>query len=189
MRFKFIELEIPGLVLIEPLIFDDERGFFLEFYKYSEFNQHGIKEFFVQDNHSKSSYGVLRGLHYQNPPKDQGKLVRVIKGEIYDVAVDIRRGSPTYGKWIGVNLSERNKQMLYIPPGFAHGFCVLSVEAEVIYKCTNEYDPSLEAGIIWNDPEISIQWPIEELMISEKDRRWPNLNNANNYFVYGGVSK
>ena len=189
MPFKFIELEIPGLVLIEPLVFNDERGFFLEFYKYYEFSQHGIKEFFVQDNHSRSSYGVLRGLHYQNPPKDQGKLVRVIKGEIYDVAVDIRRGSPTYGKWIGVNLSERNKQMLYIPPGFAHGFCVLSVEAEVIYKCTNEYDPSLEAGIIWNDPEISIQWPIEELMISEKDRRWPNLNNANNYFVYGGVSK
>lgn len=184
MPFKFQRLEIPELILIKPVIFSDSRGFFMETYKFSDFAAFGIKERFVQDNHSRSLKGVLRGLHYQNPPKAQGKLVRVIHGEIFDVAVDIRKGSPTYGRWVGVVLSDENKLMLYIPPGFAHGFCVLSEEAEVIYKCTEEYDPLAEAGIIWNDPEIGIQWPIKNPVISDRDSRWPRLRDAVNYFVY-----
>ena len=186
MPFRFQRLEIPEVVLIEPKVFADGRGFFMETYKLSDFSEFGIKEPFVQDNHSHSVKGVLRGLHYQNPPKAQGKLVRVVRGEIYDVAVDIRKGSPTYGKWIGVVLSEENKLMLYVPPGFAHGFCVLSEVAEVVYKCTEEYDPVAEAGIIWNDPEIGIKWPIEAPILSEKDSKWPRLRDAINHFVYVG---
>lgn len=184
MPFEFKRLNIHDVVLIKPKSFFDERGFFLESYKYSEFKLNGIEDKFVQDNHSRSKFGVLRGLHYQNPPKPQGKLIRVIRGEIFDVAVDIRKASPYYGKWIGINLSEDNKLMLYIPPGFAHGFCVLSSEAEVIYKCTAEYDSSLEGGIIWNDPEIGIKWPIGNPIISLKDLNWPNLRNSVNNFIY-----
>jgi len=161
MPFTFTRLAIPDVVLIEPRVFPDERGFFMESYKYSEFAAFGIKEHFVQDNHSRSKKGVLRGLHYQRPPKAQGKLVRVVVGEIFDVGVDIRlaraiekdgsiaraKGSPTYGKWVGERLSAENKRMLYIPPGFAHGFCVLSEEAEVLYKTTEEYAPEYDAGI------------------------------------------
>ena len=156
MPFNFTRLAIPDVILIEPRTFPDERGFFMESYKYSEFSAFGIKERFVQDNHSRSVKGVLRGLHYQKHPKAQGKLVRVVVGEIFDVAVDIRHGSPTYGQWVGEKLSAENKRMLYIPPGFAHGFCVLSEGAEVLYKTTEEYSPEHDAGIIWNDPKLSI---------------------------------
>jgi len=189
MPFTFKRLEIPEVILIEPEVFSDERGFFMETYKYSEFASFGISERFVQDNHSRSVKGVLRGLHYQNPPKAQGKLVRVVVGEIFDVAVDIRKGSPTYGKWVGVKLSAENKRMLYIPPGFAHGFCVLSDVAEVVYKVTEEYAPESEAGIIWNDPEVGIDWPIENPMLSAKDANWPILRDAVNRFVYEGGEK
>jgi dTDP-4-dehydrorhamnose 3,5-epimerase len=183
MSFCFQRLEIPDIVMIEPTVFQDERGFFMESYKYSDFANFGIKEHFVQDNHSRSARGVLRGLHYQNPPNAQGKLVRVIEGEVYDVAVDIRRGSRTYGMWIGALLSEENKRMLYIPEGFAHGFLALSQVAEVIYKTTEEYAPKSEAGIIWNDPEIGIKWPIESPTLAPKDARWPALSEAVNGFV------
>lgn len=184
MTFKFTRLEIPDVILIEPKVFSDERGFFMEAYKHSDFVAFGIPVTFVQDNHSRSTRGVLRGLHYQNPPKAQGKLVRVVSGEIFDVAVDIRlaRGSPTYGKWVGIRLSAKNKQMLYIPPGFAHGLCVLSEVAEVIYKVTEEFSPRHEAGIIWNDPEIGIHWPIEHPILSPKDAALPMLRDADNYF-------
>jgi len=186
MPFVFKRLEIPDLILIEPKVFEDERGFFLEAYKYSDFQAFGISEHFLQDNHSRSTKGVLRGLHYQNPPKAQGKLIRVIVGEIFDVAVDIRKGSPTYGKWVGLILSAENKRMLYVPPGFAHGFCVLSDVAEVLYKTTDEYSPKYEAGILWNDPDIGITWPIKDPILSAKDKRWPPLRGAWNEFVYGG---
>ncbi len=141
MPFDFRSLKIPGLISIEPTVFEDGRGFFMETYKMVDFVSFGIRANFVQENHSHSSKGVLRGLHYQNPPFAQGKLVRVVRGEIFDVAIDIRRGSPTYGEWIGVFLSEDNNKMLYIPEGFAHGFCVLSEIADVIYKTTNVYSP------------------------------------------------
>ena len=186
MPFEFKRLEIPDVILIKPKVFEDERGFFMEVYKRSEFEAFGILESFVQDNHSRSVKGVLRGLHYQNPPKAQGKLVRVVVGEIFDVAVDIRKGSPYYGKWVGLILSSQNKKMLYIPPGFAHGFCVLSEVAEVIYKTTEEYSPDHEAGIIWNDPEINIDWPIKNPFLSEKDKKWPFLREAWNEFLYEG---
>ena len=178
MTFKFTRLEIPEVVLIDPEVFPDERGFFIESYKYSEFATFGIKEHFVQDNHSRSTKGVLRGLHYQNPPKAQGKLVWVVVGEIFDVAVDIRKDSPTYGTWVGVTLSAENKRMLYIPPWFAHGFCVLSREAEVLYKTTEEYAAEYDAGIIWNDLKIGIRWPIEHPILSPKDAALPTLRNV-----------
>lgn len=188
MSFRFRRLEIPEVVIIEPRVFQDERGFFMESYKHSEFAASGINESFVQDNHSRSRRGVLRGLHYQNPPRSQGKLVRAISGEVYDVAVDIRRGSRTYGRWVSAVLSEDNKWMLYVPPGFAHGFMALSEVAEILYKTTEEYAPQAEAGIIWNDPAIGIKWPIEKPILAPKDARWPNLSEAINGFVLeGGV--
>jgi len=199
MSFKFEKLAIPDVVLIEPQVLHDERGFFMETYKYSDFAAFGIKEHFVQENHSRSKRGVLRGLHYQHPPKAQGKLVRVVVGEIFDVAVDIRsargikregnipraKGSAGYGKWVGVKLSAENKRMLYIPPGFAHGFCVMSDEAEVVYKVTEEYSRQHETGIIWNDPEIGIHWPLENPIVSTKDSGLPSLREAQNDFIYG----
>jgi len=184
MTFRFEKLAIPDVVLIEAEVFPDERGFFMESYKYSEFTAFGIKDHFVQDNHSRSKKGVLRGLHYQNPPKAQGKLVRVAVGEIFDVAVDMRKNSPSYGRWVGETLSADNKQMLYIPLGFAHGFCVLSEVAEVLYKTTEEYGPEYDAGIRWNDPEIGIQWPIKQPILSEKDAALPTLREAENGFTY-----
>lgn len=187
MPFLFERLAISDIVLIKPKVFTDHRGFFLETYKYSDFFQNGIKEHFVQDNHSKSVKGVLRGLHYQNNPKAQGKLVRCTKGRIWDVGVDIRKGSPTFGKWVGVELSEENFCMLYIPAGFAHGFCVLSDEAEVQYKCTEEYNAELDAGIRWDDPEINIKWPIKEPLLSDKDSKLPYLKDAKISFCYGDV--
>jgi dTDP-4-dehydrorhamnose 3,5-epimerase len=184
MPFNFKRLGIPGLVLVEPRLFEDERGFFMETYKMPDFVAAGIKGDFVQENHSRSSKGVLRGLHYQNPPFAQGKLVRVIRGEIFDVAVDIEKGSPTWGKWVGVILSEENKNILYVPAGLAHGFCVLSKIAEVIYKTTNVYSAESEAGIIWNDKDLNIEWPVKEPTLSEKDQKWPSLKNADIRFYY-----
>lgn len=175
MPFRFQRLDIPDLILIEPVIFGDDRGFFLEFYKRSDFFQAGIKEEFVQDNHSWSIRGVLRGLHFQREPEAQGKLLRCIRGEIFDVAVDIRKDSPTFGRWVSVILSEENKKMLFIPPGFAHGFQVISDCAEVLYKTTREYSPEHEAGIIWNDTDLAIEWPIKEPILSKRDRQWPSL--------------
>ena len=165
---------IDGLIIIEPKVFRDSRGLFYEVYSESKYKEQGVPARFVQDNHSISEKGVLRGLHYQvNPGQD--KLVRVVRGEIFDVAVDIRKSSPTYGKWWGLSLSETNNLQLYIPVGFAHGFCVLSDSAEVLYKCSDYYSPQSERGIMWNDPDLAIDWPIENPMLSEKDIEYPNF--------------
>jgi len=184
MPFEFRHLDIPDVILIQPRIFGDDRGFFLELYKHSDFVQAGIQEHLVQDNYSKSAFGVLRGLHYQKSPKTQGKLVFCLKGRIFDVAADIRKGSPYFGKWVSAELSEQNRQMLYVPPGFAHGFQVLSETAEVMYKCTDEYSPKDERGIIWNDREINVTWPLPDPILSEKDRVNPPLRSADNDFVF-----
>lgn len=180
MPFDFERLYLPEVVLIKPKIFTDERGFFLEIFKHSEFKSFGIKDFFIQGNMSFSKKGVLRGLHYQRHPKAQGKLVMCLKGEIFDVAVDIRKGSPTFGEWVSVILSEKTKNMLWIPEGFAHGFLVLSEYAEVLYLVTgSEYAPQYEGGIIWNDPDIGIDWPLEgikEPILSPKDKTLPKLS-------------
>lgn len=156
----------------------------METYRRTEFTAAGIGDIFVQCNQSKSTRGILRGLHYQNPPKAQGKLIRVLSGAIYDVAVDIRKASPTFGKWTAASLSAESKKMLYIPSGFAHGFCVTSDEAEVLYMTSEEYAPECEAGIIWNDPELAIDWPITEPVLSERDRKWPVLRKAQNTFEW-----
>ncbi len=170
---------IEGLKVITPTVFGDKRGYFMETYNYNDFKDAGIHQEFVQDNQSASKKGVLRGLHFQiNYPQD--KLVRVIRGEVYDVVVDMREGSKTYGQSYGVRLSEENKKMFFIPKNFAHGFLVLSDYAEFVYKCTDFYHPNDEGGIIWNDPEIGIDWPMEEgmeLTISDKDTKWPALKN------------
>lgn len=186
MPFDFINLSIPGPILIQPLVFKDGRGYFLELYKHSDFAAAGIGEHLVQDNFSKSVKGVLRGLHYQRLPKAQGKLVICIRGGIYDVAVDIRRGSPNYGKWVGAEITEENRRMLYVPPGFAHGFQVLSETAEVMYKCTDEYSPADDRGIIWNDPEIDVAWPLADPLLSGKDEKHPLLRDTDNNFVFEG---
>ncbi len=180
MPFEFIESELAGVVLVKPAVFSDSRGFFMETFKKSEFERFGIDTDFVQDNHSKSKRGVLRGLHYQREPKAQGKLVRCIRGKIFDVAVDIRKDSPNFGKWVGFELSEENRLMLWIPKGFAHGFLTLSDEAEIIYKVSgSEYSPSHDRSVAWNDPFIGIEWPIDgEPVLSEKDRRAPLLEEA-----------
>jgi len=178
MPFVFNKCEIPGLVIVEPRAFADDRGFFLESYKKSDFVKNGIDIEFMQDNHSLSSKGVLRGLHYQKPPYTQAKLVRVVKGTAWDVAVDIRKNSPTYKKWIGVELSEENRRMFYMPEGFAHGFLALTDEVHLLYKCSNEYSPSHDAGIIWNDPELAIEWPVDEPSLSDKDLILPYFKDA-----------
>ena len=184
MPFNFIKLEIPEVILIETKVFQDKRGFFTETYKKSEFKENGINEEFVKENFAHSKYGVLRGLHFQKNPKAQGKLVKVIKGIVFDVAVDIRKGSPTYGKWVGVTLSGENNKILYIPKGFAHGFCVLSEEADFLYKVTNEYSPEFESGVLWNDPEINIKWPIKNPIINERDSKYQTLKNIKSNFKY-----
>ncbi len=184
MPFTFTRLAIPDVILVEPRVFGDARGFFLETYKHSAFAEAGIPPHFVQTNHSHSTRGVLRGLHYQKLPAAQGKLVMAVRGEIFDVAVDIRRGSPTYGQWVGERLSAANHRLLYIPPGFAHGFCVLSEEADVIYQVTAEYAPEHDRGIRWNDPEIGIAWPIAAPILSPKDATQPLLHEADNNFVW-----
>ena len=171
------ETAIPGVLLIEPRVFKDDRGFFLETFHAQKYAQRGIKKTFVQDNHSQSIKGALRGLHYQlNQP--QGKMVYAVSGEIFDVAVDIRRGSPTFGKWVGVILSAQNKKQVYIPEGFAHGFYVLSETADVTYKCTDFYAHGDEYGLLWSDPAIGIEWPFRgEPLLSEKDSQHPSLNS------------
>lgn len=178
MPFIFTKCEIDGPVIIEPKVFGDDRGFFLESYKKTDFVNNGINVEFMQDNHSLSSKGVLRGLHYQKPPFAQAKLVRVIKGTAWDVAVDIRKNSPTYKKWIAVELSGENKKMFYIPEGFAHGFIALTDEVQLMYKCSNEYSPQHDAGIIWNDPELAVKWPLADPLLSEKDIVLPLLKDA-----------
>lgn len=171
---KVIQTKLPDVLILEPKSFGDARGFFMETWQQERYEAIGIKEKFVQDNLSFSSRGVLRGLHYQNP-NAQGKLVSVVQGEVFDVAVDIRVGSPTLGQWVGVNLSGENHRQLWVPPGFAHGFCVLSDTAYFTYKCTDVYTPSAEGGIMWNDPDIGIEWPIEDALLSEKDKVYPRL--------------
>ncbi|MFN0152583.1 MAG: dTDP-4-dehydrorhamnose 3,5-epimerase [bacterium] len=173
---RFVSTEIAGVVVIEPQVHRDARGFFLETYHERKFREGGIDVRFVQDNHSLSSLGTLRGLHAQRT-RPQGKLVRVIRGEIFDVAVDIRRGSPTFLKWTSVVLSAENFRGVYIPPGFAHGFCVTSEIAEVVYKCTDLYDPADEFGILWSDPTLGIQWPTASPSVSAKDQAASNISD------------
>lgn len=187
---KVVETVIPGVLIFEPSVFGDARGFFVETFRESWLEQAGISDIcFVQDNQSRSSKGVLRGLHYQtvNP---QGKLVRVARGRVFDVAVDIRHGSPYFGKWVGVELDDVSHRQLWIPPGFAHGFCVLSEEADFVYKCTNYYDAPSDGGIFWNDPEIGIVWPEMrvEPQLSAKDCKLPCLKDlpAHRLTVFGG---
>ena len=161
--------DIEGLLIIKPKVFEDDRGYFFESWNKEAFETHGIKYKFLQDNQSLSHSGVLRGLHLQNPPYEQGKLVRVVHGEVYDVAVDLRHDSPTFGQWEAVILTEENKTQFWVPPGFAHGFLVLSDTADFEYKCTDYYDPSDEVSILWNDPDLNISWPITSPILSDKD--------------------
>jgi len=184
----FQKTDIPGLLVFEPDVFEDSRGYFFESYNENVFRQEGIDIRWVQDNESSSSYGVIRGLHYQLPPFAQSKLMRVLKGKILDVAVDIRKGSPTYGKVFTLKLSAKNKKQLFIPAGFAHGFSVLSDKAEVLYKCDSFYNKETEAGIIYNDAELNIDWqiPAQLAIVSEKDKSLPSLGQCNNSFVSEG---
>ena len=177
---EYIKTEIDGVYIIEPKVFNDARGYFMEAWKQAEFNDPIGKVDFIQDNESKSSFGVLRGLHYQKGDLSQAKLVRVIKGKVLDVAVDIRKSSPTFGKHVMVELSEDNKRQFFIPRGFAHGFLVLSEEAIFTYKVDNPYAPQAEAGIRWNDPDLAIEWPIDfsEVQTSEKDLKQPFFKDA-----------
>ena len=178
-QIKVTTCEIEGLKVIEPKVFGDSRGYFFESYNYNDYAAAGITEQFVQDNQSASKRGVLRGLHFQKEfPQD--KLVRVIRGEVFDVAVDLRKDSATFGKWFGVVLSEDNKKQFFIPKNFAHGFLVLSDYAEFAYKCTDFYHPNDEGGLIWNDPDIGIRWPLQEgveLTLSDKDQKWPGIKD------------
>ena len=179
---NIIKTDIPEVLIFEPRVFGDARGFFFESFSSKVFNEAvGRQVEFVQDNHSQSQKGVLRGLHYQLDPHAQGKLVRCVEGEVFDVAVDLRTSSETYGKWFGVELSAENKKQFYIPEGFAHGFLVLSDEAEFAYKCTDFYHPGDEGGLLWSDETIGVQWPIEEgmeLIISDKDKKWGGFNDT-----------
>ena len=179
-KIKVTRCEIEGLCVIEPTVFNYERGYFMETYNYNDFKAEGLDMIFVQDNQSMSTRGVLRGLHFQKQ-YPQGKLVRVVRGTVFDVAVDLRSDSKTYGNWFGVELSAENKKQFYIPQGFAHGFLVLSDEAEFAYKCTDFYHPGDEGGVIWNDPDIGVEWPLQEgvnLIISEKDQKWMGLKDT-----------
>lgn len=179
-KIKVTRCDIEGLCVIEPTVFKDERGYFVETYNQNDMKKAGLDMVFVQDNQSMSVKGVLRGLHFQKE-FPQGKLVRVIRGAVFDVAVDLRANSKTYGKWFGVELTEENKKQFYIPEGFAHGFLVLSDEAEFAYKCTDFYRPGDEGGIKWDDPDVGIHWPIEKdmkLIISEKDQRWNGIKDT-----------
>ena len=171
---RVVPTEIPGVLIIEPEVFADGRGFFMETYHAARYREHGIEGPFVQDNHSRSVAGTLRGLHLQ-VRRPQGKLVRVIEGEVYDVCVDVRRGSPTFGRWVGVTLTAENVRQCYVPPGFAHGFCVLTPVAQVEYKCTDFYDPGGELGVAWNDPALAISWPVRDPILSARDRDHPTL--------------
>lgn len=189
MAFQFTKLSIPDVLLVEGSSFGDERGFFMEIYKYSDFQKAGIIEPFTQDNYSRSAKNVLRGLHYQANPRAQGKLVRAIRGKVFDVAVDIRRGSPTFGKWVAEELSEQNKKALWIPVGFAHGFVALEDNTELYYKVTDEYAPETDRGILWDDPVIGIQWPAKDPALSPKDVALPILSKAIDLFTYKSKEK
>jgi dTDP-4-dehydrorhamnose 3,5-epimerase len=182
-------MEIPEVILIEPAIFEDERGFFMETFHRQEFDKAGISEDFVQDNHSRSRKGVLRGLHYQKDPMAQGKLVRCVRGAIFDVAVDLRKGSPTWGKWVGMDLTELNRLLLWIPRGFAHGYVALQDHTEVLYKTDNLYSPSHERGIIWNDSQLEIKWPITSPAVSKKDAQYPSFKGADYDFHYSSAKR
>jgi dTDP-4-dehydrorhamnose 3,5-epimerase len=173
---KFTPLALPEVILVEPDVHRDARGFFVETYHLEKYRAGGIAGPFIQDNHSRSVQGTLRGLHAQRR-RPQGKLVRAVDGEMFDVAVDIRRGSATFGRWVGVRLSGENFQQLYVPPGFAHGFCVLSAVVHVEYKCTDFYDAADEIGLAWSDPDVGIEWPIRDPIVSDKDRRLPRLRD------------
>ena len=181
---KISTTEIEGVLIVEPKVFGDSRGFFMETYKKSVFEGFGLGKEFVQDNHSRSQKGVLRGLHYQLNPHPIAKLVRVVGGEVFDVGVDIRRGSKTFGKWFGGVLSSENKKMFYFPSGFAHGFYALTDGAEVLYKCTGEYHPGSERGLIWNDPKVAISWPIQDgiVHLNEKDKLHPGIDKIETNF-------
>jgi dTDP-4-dehydrorhamnose 3,5-epimerase len=174
---KITETSLPGVLLIEPKVFGDDRGFFLEMYHARRYSEAGLPATFVQDNLSRSVKGTLRGLHFQEP-NAQGKLVQALMGSVYDVAVDIRRGSPTFGKWLGLELSAENKRQLWIPPGFAHGFCVTSESADFFYKCTALYSPDTQHCIAWDDPDLAIPWPISQPLVSPKDSKAPRLAEA-----------
>ena len=185
-NFKFKETKIKDLYVIEPAVFGDERGYFMETYNKEDFFKAGLTMEFVQDNESKSRKGVLRGLHFQTK-HTQGKLVRVTKGAVYDVAVDLRKGSPTYGQWEGILLTEENKKQFYVPEGFAHGFLVCSDEAVFNYKCTDFYAPEYDGGVLWNDPSIGIEWPLEgidEIILSDKDRNQKRLEELDLPFIF-----
>jgi dTDP-4-dehydrorhamnose 3,5-epimerase len=175
MPFEFTRLAIPEVLLIAPRVQTDSRGFFMETYKRSEFASAGIGETFVQENHSRSVRGVLRGLHFQRAPKAQSKLIRVVSGKIFDVAVDLRPHSPSRGQWVGVDLSAESRSLMYIPEWCAHGFCVLSDHAEVVYHTSTEYSAEHEGGIMWNDPAVGITWPVSDPIVSDRDTQWPLL--------------
>lgn len=180
---EFIKTKFADAWIIKPQVFQDHRGFFLESYSRTKFAEQGIDTVFVQDNHSMSvSKGVLRGLHFQTPPHAQTKLVRVTKGKVYDVIVDLRKSSPTYGQWEGVELSSKNFLMLYVPKGFAHGFCTLEDNTEFLYKVDDFYAPECDAGLRWNDPTLSINWPVKETIMSDKDRQHPNFQDFKSPF-------
>lgn len=182
MSFQFQPLAIPEVILIKPDVFGDDRGFFMESFKSSVFEANGIPDAFVQDNHSCSQKGVLRGLHYQLPPKAQGKLVRVARGAIFDVAVDVRRSSPTFGQWVSAELTDDNHHMLWVPCGFAHGFLTLQDNTHVLYKTTDEYSPEHERSIRWNDSDIDITWPFDDVVLSGKDEQAALLKDATDLF-------
>jgi dTDP-4-dehydrorhamnose 3,5-epimerase len=173
---KIVETDLPGVVLVELKSFSDSRGYFMETWSRDRYAEAGLSEPFVQDNLSYSGQGVLRGLHFQHP-RGQGKLVQVLSGEVYDVAVDIRPDSPSFGRWTGQVLSDQNRLQVYVPAGFAHGFCVLSDSALFVYKCTDFYDPKTEGGVLWNDPDLGIRWPVEHPLVSDKDSLFPRLKD------------
>jgi dTDP-4-dehydrorhamnose 3,5-epimerase len=179
---EFTPLQIPDVILITPRVFADERGFFLETYRKNDFSEHGIAVDFVQDNHSFSVKGMLRGLHFQKPPMAQDKLVRVVTGEVFDVAVDLRSGSPTFGKWVGAKLSGENKQLLFVPKGFAHGFLTLSDTAHFEYKVSNYYSPENDSGLLWNDPDVGVEWPINNPILNKRDAQQPRLPAVSHIF-------
>jgi len=183
MKFAFEPLAIPDVVLVRPTRYTDQRGFFQESYRESAFAEAGIDARFVQDNHARSTRHVLRGLHYQIPPAAQGKLVTAMSGRIYDVAVDLRVGAPTFGGWIGTTLDADSGELLWIPPGFAHGYVVLSDVADVHYKVTAEYRPELDRGVLWNDHAIGVEWPVADPIVSAKDRAQPPLATCDNPFL------
>jgi len=185
MSFNFEPLLIPDVIRITPARHGDHRGFFSETYRASAFEDAGIRDVFLQDNHARSTRGVLRGLHYQAPPRPQAKLVRVVQGEVFDVAVDLRVGSPTFGQWAGGTLSGEDADILYIPEGFAHGYVCLSEQADLVYKVSNEFDAALDGGVVWDDPVIGIPWPLENPTLSERDLSLPGLESATSPFQYG----